>query len=235
MRKKIFLTLICGVLCKPQLLHAQSFTVENSQVLITYTEPVSGLNHIFSTNGTDLKLRWRVINCNFPTDWLGASGFCDNNLCRYADVLCPSTDPIECTFPAASEAVAIGWSFNLDDVQTYGTYSVTLELTDINDLQSTATQTYEISRPSQKALGKNLDNSFVYPNPAKNNITIQNLIGTNAQTITIFNAVGVKVIDIIAMNGANHVDVSKLPAGLYSVQLRSAKGEILAKENFAHQ
>jgi len=53
---------------------------------------------------------------------------------------------------------------------------------------------------------------FFYPNPVRNEITLQLVEGTHQ--LTVFNMAGMKIMDTTVENG-NPVDVSHLPAGIY--------------------
>ena len=64
----------------------------------------------------------------------------------------------------------------------------------------------------------------VYPNPANQNIAIQtNFIGEN--TITIIDAVGNNVMQMNTSETLLEINISNLPAGMYSVLLQNANGQ----------
>lgn len=77
-----------------------------------------------------------------------------------------------------------------------------------------------------------LKNAFrVYPNPAKNFVTIENDLGVKVMDINITNILGQKVFGLEALNSADkiRVDVSTLSAGIYSFVLITDKGQLVKK------
>jgi len=59
----------------------------------------------------------------------------------------------------------------------------------------------------------------VYPNPAKNNLTIE-LPGSEGATVQIINAIGQQVTEKIITSTTTQIDVTNLPAGVYIVRVK---------------
>ncbi|PQB04792.1 hypothetical protein BST85_07695 [Aureitalea marina] len=104
-----------------------------------------------------------------------------------------------------------------------GVYTVTLTAEDENG--NVATCSFELTVES--ILGTN-NNPFdvgisVYPNPAVNNITIDNRTGVNLESVMIFDMNGRAVINQSLNNmaqGQRTIDVSALASGVYMVQIQ---------------
>ncbi|PQB05324.1 hypothetical protein BST85_10830 [Aureitalea marina] len=104
-----------------------------------------------------------------------------------------------------------------------GVYTVTLTAEDENG--NVATCSFELTVES--ILGTN-NNPFdvgisVYPNPAVNNITIDNRTGVNLESVMIFDMNGRTVINQSLNNmaqGQRTIDVSALASGVYMVQIQ---------------
>jgi len=70
----------------------------------------------------------------------------------------------------------------------------------------------------------------VYPNPAKNNITIENRGMISMEELTITNVLGQVVYQQKAQNRAMHqVDLSGFTSGLYSIRIKTDKGYVIRK------
>lgn len=70
---------------------------------------------------------------------------------------------------------------------------------------------------------KNTNDCRMYPNPATNNITIENLDG-KAETIAIYNLMGSCVLQEQLQNNSNTIDISSMPTGVYMVRLSGVAG-----------
>ena len=66
------------------------------------------------------------------------------------------------------------------------------------------------------------ENVVIYPNPAKNQITIKGEFDT-AESITIYNILGQKVMDKATISNEEKVDVSKLSNGVYTIYFNTSK------------
>ena len=71
----------------------------------------------------------------------------------------------------------------------------------------------------------------MYPNPTNRNITIE-FSGNEVKTMVteVYNMVGMKVKAISSYKNKFDVDMKGLPAGIYSVRVSDAKGNVLLIE-----
>ena len=65
---------------------------------------------------------------------------------------------------------------------------------------------------------------FIYPNPAKEKVTIE---GIEATEVEVYNALGRLV---KTMQGSNEISVAELPQGVYLVRIRDAEGKIFMEK-----
>ena len=65
--------------------------------------------------------------------------------------------------------------------------------------------------------------AFIYPNPAKNKITISSSALTSNTQLSIFNVSGEKVIERQLTDTETQIDISALPRGVYFVRLQNEK------------
>jgi hypothetical protein len=70
------------------------------------------------------------------------------------------------------------------------------------------------------------ENISVYPNPVSNNLTIDY---TGKATINIFNTQGQLIETLFINNNLSNIDVSNLPCGVYMMELRTEKGNVVKK------
>ena len=67
----------------------------------------------------------------------------------------------------------------------------------------------------------------LYPNPAQNKVTVYSPVAGN---LTIFNALGQKVQTRSVVSGQNHLDISRLPQGMYWIKMQGMAEEKLVVE-----
>ena len=72
-------------------------------------------------------------------------------------------------------------------------------------------------------------NLILYPNPAKDKITISHLHITGITQLSIFNVNGEKVMEKQLTNNETQIDISALPRGVYFVRVQNEKMVEVAK------
>ncbi|MEC4004701.1 T9SS type A sorting domain-containing protein [Flavobacterium sp. SUN052] len=88
---------------------------------------------------------------------------------------------------------------------------------------ATVTRTFQLTVSPNLAVAQNVkENVVIYPNPAKNQITIKGEFDSN-ENITIYNLLGQKVIERNSISNEEKVDVSKLEAGVYTIYFTASK------------
>ncbi len=231
MKKNTLLIYAALCLLIPQIVNAQSFTIDKSEIQIDYSEKTSGINGIFPTNN-NINISWRVVKCTFPEDWLRASGFCDNFLCYEGYGLCYNNfSKLSMAYvPNATEPSGIFYSFDLSQATSAGEYSITLELQNVDIPEDVVDETYTVKYGGQPAPGGTLT---LFPNPAFESINI-GYDYLNVATINIYNFQGTLVNTIQQPYNNIIVDISNYPQGFYIVHLLDSYGSILAYDNFAH-
>jgi len=101
-----------------------------------------------------------------------------------------------------------------------GTYTITMTAT-IG--ASTADRTFILTVTPNLAVAQNVkENVVIFPNPAKNQITIKGEFNSN-ENITIYNVLGQKVIERNSISNEERIDVSKLESGVYTIYFNTTK------------
>lgn len=104
-------------------------------------------------------------------------------------------------------------------IVTPGTYSVTMTATS----GTTATCNFTLTVTPNLSVTQNVkQNVVIFPNPAKNQITIKGEFGSN-ESVTIFNLLGQKVIERNSISNEEKIDVSKLESGVYTIYFNASK------------
>jgi Zn-dependent metalloprotease len=100
-----------------------------------------------------------------------------------------------------------------------GTYTVTMTATS----GTTATCNFTLTVTPNLSVAQNVkENVVIFPNPAKNQITIKGEFESN-ESITIFNLLGQKVIERNSISNEEKIDVSKLESGVYTIYFNASK------------
>jgi hypothetical protein len=68
-----------------------------------------------------------------------------------------------------------------------------------------------------------VNNTFIYPNPSNDKITISSSAITGVTQLSIFNVSGEKVLERQLINSETQIDISALPRGVYFVRLQNEK------------
>ncbi|MES2704388.1 MAG: T9SS type A sorting domain-containing protein [Bacteroidota bacterium] len=196
---------------------AQSFTVQHDTVYLPYTGPLYGLNGIIVPPGSPVTIKWRVLNTNFPPDWMppSSTGFCDNQLCYDLAHLWPSAvvNSTAGIVPTGSDTDGISYSFNLETAVTYGTFYITLRLHNAAIPADTATQTYVISKfPPATLSSMPRSTVIVYPNPGTGIIIVS---GAGVKGLVKFELSDMSGRRVLETTDQTHIDTRGLPAGLY--------------------
>ncbi len=68
---------------------------------------------------------------------------------------------------------------------------------------------------------KKLSHTLIYPNPATTEIFVDNMV-EGSQSISIYDFYGREVLNQLVEHGLNRIDISKLPSGMYLVQVKGS-------------
>ncbi len=184
-------------------------------------------------------VRQAAININYPcadiqtmTDKFNAAGYalsavtlkinCPADQTVAADINNTYTVP---SFISLSNAISANCSAVVTQspavgaVLTPGTYPVTMTAT----TSSSVTCGFNVIVTPYLAVIQNVKDSVViFPNPAKNQITIKGEFDTK-ENITIYNLLGQKVIERNSISNEERIDVSKLESGVYTIYFNTTK------------
>jgi subtilisin-like proprotein convertase family protein len=160
------------------------------------------------------------------------------------DGKCEANDDLKATFDDAGDVVTCGGTspsisgtvksqdllsaFNGEN--SLGTW--TLSISDSQPLDDGALNSWSIEYCSGEEVLTvqkfNEYNIVMYPNPATEAVSIK-FDTINELEVTLFDVLGRKVLSQLIVKDNNSIDVSKLAAGTYMVQMKNEKNEILTK------
>jgi hypothetical protein len=247
--KKILLALFC-ILCSisPFLLKAQTFNLATLDTVygtvITTGGPVSG---IVNTTGSNIGIKWHVINSDFPASWRtgGALGICDNSTCRYNafNVLWDSSSATGSTFictyfsnSAHDDTGHLYLSLDLSSA-VVGTHWLTVSMTDT--LSSTTKRvTFVVNRaPSAVAnLPGTISDITLYPNPANSELNIVYDVNADVKNVVVYSIIGkVTAVYKVTDNTSANLNLENIPSGIYFVRLVNSHGAMVATRKFTKQ
>jgi len=119
---------------------------------------------------------------------------------------------------------------NSHNYASSGTYTVSVTL--VNDCAEDVVITKEVNCDNGVSIDE-LDNAkqiTIYPNPAKDKVTIEGEEGVVMEHITIYNVVGQKVYDGKANSAEMHsMEVSQFASGMYTVRIETQNGVMIKK------
>ncbi len=248
--KKIFIFLLSACAFFGSLAaNAQTFSKAGDTVRLTYVGTGEQALHnniiVPSTDTAPVVVRWKIISCNFPADWLsaGSPGMCDNNQCYSffgPGGLWPggaTNNSLPYTVPTTNGDFHLVVSLGVAGVTTGGTYYVTARLQNKNIPNDTTTATFAVTYnpPSEVPTVKSLDNILLYPNPANNEINVVYDANSDVKTIAVYNIIGRPVSAYRVSGNSANLNLEALPAGIYFVRLVNSQGEVLITRKFTKQ
>lgn len=237
MMQKLYSYLLCSlIILSSAQVEAQSFTL---QYATTTTNADTGLinveNGIASTVGA-VTLKWKVSECNFPPDWLGASGFCDNKLCYDLHSLLPGGEKTSNPYNGLG---TFHFGTNLTGAPSLGCHYVKVLMYNKDIPTDTATETYVICRGTLSAaptVTRLNDNDIVlYPNPATDDIDVVMGTGAAIKSIAVYSVAGKMVSECTVSGSSARLNIANAPAGIYFVRLMNEAGNPIATKRFTKQ
>ncbi len=225
---------------------AQTFNFQNDTVILTYTgtglQNLPDLINNPSTIVTDsVTINWKVIATDFPTDWQGATGICDNKLCYNFPGLWPTS--LRTSYPYPN---GLG-DFHLQTALTTttpafdaanGCHYVTVRAYDHNVPADSATMTF-IVRKGCATTGivnpKPSEEIVLYPNPAYSEVNVVYDEASDIKNIAVYNIIG-KVMTVYKVNGNSaNLNIESIPSGIYFVRLYNSTGSVVVTRKFTKQ
>lgn len=236
MKKAILLIIMC-IVTSPIVI-AQSFTTEADTVKGTIYSYLNLHNNITNLTSSPIKITWRIINSDFPASWKLDSllGICDNIACR------PNINNqlFSQTFTSGDyDANATGDfhlqmnKYNYSHVES-GMHYITIEL---KEGSTTRNVTFFVTKypTGVTSITRTMDNIFIYPNPAKNEVNVIFDRDMKVMYIGVYNLIG-KVVAIYKVNGNNaKLNLENTPSGIYFIRLSDSEGHILATRKFIRE
>jgi hypothetical protein len=246
--RKIYV-LLCGILFMANSVYvkAQSFTVQHDTVRYNYAgiNGQSVFDLISNTTSADIKLSWKVIATDFPADWLGATGICDNNLCyNMSPGLWPSMSTM--TSDWYHPAITTG-DFHLLPALTVpsatppfdaanGTHYVTVRLQNSTLSTDTAIIVFIISKGTLGVPSvSKADDIMLYPNPANSEVNVVYDASHDVKNIAVYNIIG-KMESVYKVNGTSaNLNLEHISSGIYFVKLYDSAGRTVGTRKFTKQ
>jgi len=204
-----------------------------------FLEGLSNTNSSTNQENAAIAVRQAGIDMNFPcadiqtmTDKFTEAGYvmpavalrinCPANQTVAADANNVYTVP---SYASLSNAISqncnavVTQSPAVGSVVAPGTYTVTMTATS----GTTATCNFTLTVTPNLAVAQNVkENIVIFPNPAKNQITIKGEFDAK-ESITIYNLLGQKVIEKTTISNEEKIDVSKLESGVYTIYFNTSK------------
>lgn len=238
--KKILLGLLLSSgLLSSALSYGQSFTFAHD----TVTSAVGGFtsihNNITNTSSSGLTLSWRVIACDFPTDWLLPSviGVCDACTCisnTSNQLWNPSTsmgNTYTCAGYAASATNDFHLQLDLTAATSGGTHFMTVQVTETGNPPKY--MTFMINRVPVGIPTVTNNEMVVYPNPAHDELNV--VFSGDVKSLAVYNIIG-KVMATYRVTGSSaNISLENVPSGIYFLRLLNSQDNVVATKKFTKQ
>ncbi len=211
------------------------------------------VNGIRSGSATDVVLRWRVISSatSFGPGWdIVGSGVCDNNTCWNAvnptnnlfnnDTVLQSNPYDNSAFPSGG---SFGGShdfhviFTANNPPDGSSAVVRISATDINSMNSKTLTFIAYKGPLGITNLSSSDNIVLYPNPAREAVSVVYDPAYGIKTIALYNMIGKRMGPLYrpVSSGSAKIDLSDMPTGVYFMRLMDAQGHVVATRRFTRQ
>ena len=195
--------------------------------------------HDISTDS--IKINWKIVGTDFPTDWIsntggGSTGLCDNNLCYNMTTLWPSGAIRTSNKYAPGVAGDYHMVINLVGSTSTGTHYVTTRIYNQANANDSATATFVINPAlAVPTVTGGVENVLLYPNPARDEINIVYDANADVKNIAVYNIIG-KVMSVYKVNGNSaNLSLENIPGGIYFVRLINSQGEVVVTRKFTKQ
>lgn len=214
---------------------AQTFTTPKDTVNASFSNTMNVYNKITNVHSSDVTITWRVINHDFPADWINGLNICDNVLCYgnsaalaggSTQTTAPITPGVEADFHLQMDLSAAG----------SGTHYLEVEMNDqANSYKKNVVFVLNKFPTNIGNVNKGGDDITVYPNPARSEINVLFGARTNVKNIAVYNMIG-KAVSVYRVTGNSaKLNLDNIPAGVYFLRLTDAQGQIVATRKFTHQ
>jgi len=204
---------------------AQSFVYSPSQDVV---ETIQMSNFYQSQvdmttpNPEAIQFKFQMISNTFPTGWVYT--FCVHTACYSGLPASGTMTPISLT--AAQNGQQGYFKLIVTAGQNYGQGVLKYYVYDANDINRGDTVSWNLDWPQPLGIDQETNASVFsfYPNPAKNNITLNNSSNSNLN-VEIYNLLGEIVAkEVILSNQTNNLSLTKLNRGVYFISLTNSAG-----------
>ncbi len=237
MKKSIILSFICFICLVASEIKAQSFTVLADTIFYAATPTAETIFDTVSTGSSAVPYSWKVIDCNFPADWLspGASGFCDHDLCRTLYSLWPSGITCNTTPYDTGSTWVLDLALDLGPASTTGCFYVTVRLNNTSIPTDVDTETWYVCYAGAAldvSGGKVKKEISLFPNPA--NDILNTLFDPNSGIckLEIIDVSGKLIHAQSCSNGNAKISILDIPQGVYFIRFVNSEGAVIAVRRF---
>lgn len=241
MRKAFYSLMFCIPLFSYSRGNAQSFMVQSDTVRYTVYSSATIHNDVMNMSSSPIKFQWHVTDHNIPNAWQNTFGICDNNLCYTgADVLgtsssSPATPPYTPpgsmhTTDTFSNMCDFHVQGDFNGLPNGGEYYVAVELTQGSTTKNVVfiINKWAASINDKQQTGQS---TTIFPNPAKNQLTILTSNILDAQIIEVVNSIG-QLVKKEQFTNKYLLDISYYSSGSYFVRLRDRNMKLLSTQKF---
>lgn len=222
MKKKHTLTAALVMLFAGSMM-SQSVSFYPGTSVTRYLEPNQySLIYLDILNKTtdSLDIDWSLVSNNLVSGW-------DYSLCDFGT--CYIGVPQKGTMKRMGISDTAFLKLNISPQQVLGTGSVTFKVSPTPNESYNVTITVVVY-PSAILENAAFESVSIYPNPAKDIVTIENSFAQHGN-ISIYNVIGEKLVDFVASPGEkSNISFTSLPAGLYFVKYTHSLGEVITKK-----
>jgi hypothetical protein len=225
--KALFLNIIT-LLIASNTFSQTSFMVQADTV---WASPALGVStavedRIAATTGT-VSAVWKVVNTDFPSDWLASTGVCDNHACY----TCTSLWTIGTGSLGSELSLSYDTLFgNFDLLVAFtptvsvGCHFMTIKLSNSSNLFDSAYETYIICHAPELVNNFDTENNDlkIFPIPASDWLNLQDVYAKGYKVLNIYTLDGLSVMYRTQITSQQQIDISNLVAGNYYMLLFNA-------------
>jgi hypothetical protein len=214
---------------------AQSFTVQHDTTNTNISGSTGTINILDGVAATSspVTIKWKVVSTTFPTDWVAATGICDNALCYPSTTW--TTGSTQTSDPYSTTVGDFHLQVNADDAVTTGCYNVRVKLWNSTAPNDSIIETYIVCKyPTSVPVVKSTE-PVIYPNPATAELNVVYDATADVKNIAVYNLIG-KVVSVYHVTGNSaNLNLENVPAGIYFLRLMNSNGQVVATRKFTKQ
>lgn len=236
MKKSFILIVSALLLFISSVAVAQSFTLTYDSTTTNIsgsTGTINIINPVVIPSGS-VTLQWKVVYTNFPIQWIGGTGICDNHLC-YGNVAI-TTGSTQTSDPyTVSGTNDFHLQANMDSFIANGCYRVKVKLWNQASPNDSTITTFTLCKYPASVPVVKLTEPVIYPNPATNELNVVFDANADVNLISVYNLIG-KVVSVYRVSGNSaNLNLENMPSGIYFLRLMSSNGQVVATRKFTKQ